>query len=234
MTGRLLVMSDIHGMYHELMTLLKSIAFDPQADTLVVLGDYIDRGNYSRSVIEFFMRLKSAYPSRVTLLKGNHEDLCLQAQQGDEVACATATLMWMANGGNTTLNSFSGTIPPDVVSFLEDMPSYAETEQYIFVHAGVHPSLPLKEMNPQHILWSSSHLPHCSGKMVIVGHVIRDEVTYSPKGNTLYIDTGAFRAISGASGKLSLVDLTNKKVHWVNAGGLSPGTYEVKDLYLAG
>lgn len=232
MSGRLLVIGDIHGMYDELMVLLRSADFDPEADTLVVLGDYIDRGSQSRNVIEFFMDLKTKYGSRVTLLRGNHEDLCLKAHQGDGTAGIQAISNWISNRGDTTLRSFDGAIPAEVIAFMKKMRFYAETEQYIFVHAGVHPSLPLSKVNPIDLLWSSSNLPHFSGKMVIVGHAIRDEVTYNPKANTLYIDTGAFQGAMGRTGRLSMVDLTNKKVHWVNTGSLNPGTYNVKGLVI--
>jgi serine/threonine protein phosphatase 1 len=165
MNGRLLVIGDIHGMYDELMLLLNSSGYDPDTDALVVLGDYIDRGPKSRSVIEFFMDLKARHGSRVTLLKGNHEDLCLKAHHGDERSRATAERLWMANMGDRTLSSFDNKIPDEVISFLKKMPVYAETEQFIFVHAGVHPSLPLSKMRPADLMWSSSNLSHFSGKI---------------------------------------------------------------------
>ena len=138
----------------------------------------------------------------------------------------------MANKGDRTLNSFDHKIPDEVISFLKKMPVYAETEQFIFVHAGVHSSLPLSKMRPADLMWSSSISPHISGKMVVVGHVIRDEVTYYPRENTLYIDTGAFRGVQGSAGRLSMVDLTNSIVHWVNTGGHNAGTYETRKLIL--
>ncbi len=234
MNGRLLVIGDIHGMYDELMLLLNSSGYDPETDALVVLGDYIDRGPQSRSVIEFFMDLKARHGSRVTLLRGNHEDLCLKAQSGNGAAGAMAMSNWISNSGDTTLKSFDGSIPAEVIAFMKKMRFYAETEQYIFVHAGVHPSLPLAKVNKIDLLWSSSNLPHYSGKMVIVGHAMRDEVSFDAKSNTLYIDTGAFRGVRGRTGRLSMVDLTNKKVHWVNTGGRNNGTYEARKLTFNG
>ena len=234
MNGRLLVLSDIHGMYHELVKLLSAACFDLHTDTMVVLGDYIDRGYYSRNVIELFMDLKTKDSARVTLLKGNHEDLCLKAHLGDERSRATAERLWMANMGDRTLASFDNKIPDDVILFLKKMRVYKETEKFIFVHAGVHPSLPLSKMRPVDLMWSSSNLPHISGKMIVVGHALRDEVTYYPRENTLYIDTGAFQGVQGRAGRLSMVDLTNSVVHWVNTGGRNGGTYETKELTFNG
>lgn len=230
MQGRQLVLGDIHGMYNELRLLLGAACYDPSADDLIVLGDYIDRGSHSRSVLEYLMELKARYPARVHLLKGNHEDMFLKTKQEDEVEGAAAILLWFANGGNATLASFDGIVPPEVISFIEAMPFYLETEQYIFVHAGVDPFLPLAEMKTEDLLWSSSHLPHCSGKLVVVGHAICDTVTYLPWAHTLYIDTGACKATMGGNGRLSLVDLTNNIVHWVNTGGFDPGIYTVNEL----
>jgi serine/threonine protein phosphatase 1 len=226
-------MGDIHGMYDELMLLINSSGFDPAVDTLVALGDYIDRGNDSRKVIEFFMDLKAHHGSNVTLLKGNHEDMCVKARRGSAISTMAASLEWMNNGGDTTLQSFGVRIPGKVLSFLKQLPYYAETEQYIFVHAGVDPFLPLAEMKPDDLMWSSSHLPHCSGKMVIVGHAIRDVVTYVPWANTLYIDTGACNATIGRNGRLSMVDLTNNVVHFVTTGGSNPGTYAAEELHFS-
>ncbi|MBI5846634.1 MAG: serine/threonine protein phosphatase [Nitrospirae bacterium] len=230
--SRLLVMGDIHGMYDELMLLLNSSGYEPKTDELVVLGDYIDRGPQSRSVIEFFMDLKARHGSRVTLLMGNHEEMCLKAHKGNRDARIAAKFHWLANGGEATLQSFGGELPAGVISFMKKLLLYAETEQYIFVHAGADHSLPLSEADPEDLLWSSSPLPHYSGKMVIVGHAIRDEVSFHARSNTLYIDTGAFQSVWGRTGRLSMVDLVYRKVHWINTGGPDHGTYSVNELII--
>ena len=216
--NRHLVISDIHGMYREMVSLFSSVGFDPAKDTLTVLGDYIDRGDRSREVVEYFMDLKSRYGSSITLLLGNHEDLCLKAHRDEWGLGSRAGTIWLSNGGFETLKSYEGTIPPAALAFMESLLLFTETDKYIFVHAGVHPDLPPGECNPQDMLWSRSPKPHYSGKMIVSGHSVCDTVTYNGQANTLCIDTGACKGAIGGHGKLSLVDLTSGIYYWVETG----------------
>jgi serine/threonine protein phosphatase 1 len=220
------VISDVHGMYFELVRLLKAVGFDPARDTITVLGDYIDRGTHSNEVLRFFMDLKRQHPPSVMLLKGNHEDMCVQAfrKGGGEMT------IWMANGGNATLESFHGKLDEEVIQFIDSLPLFYETEDCIFVHGGIDHSKPLSETDPNDLLWNRCRTPHYSGKTVVVGHSIHENVTFYPESSTLCIDTGACRAMFGRRGKLSIADLTNKKVHWVTTGGADSDPYEVRNL----
>jgi serine/threonine protein phosphatase 1 len=224
---RRLVLSDIHGMYDALISLLRQIKYDPLQDHLVMIGDYIDRGPKSLQVIKLVMTLQKKYASNLTLLKGNHEDLCIKAHANEKFSGLDPMMLWMINGGDATLRSFGGSMPQEVIRFMESLPAYFEDDQYIFVHGGVHHEKPLSETDPTDMLWNTNHLPHYSGKTIIVGHSIHEEVTFYPLSKTLCIDTGAFRAVLGKPGRLSLVDLTNKVIHWISTDS---GKYNQKDL----
>ena len=69
--------------------------------------------------------------------------------------------------------------------------------------------------DPEDFLWTRRYAAHISGKTVVVGHSIKPEVTFIRDANTLCVDTGAFTGMYGAGGRLSVVDLTNKEVHWI-------------------
>jgi serine/threonine protein phosphatase 1 len=230
---RKLVLGDVHGMFTELTRLLAKIGFNPVKDSLTVLGDYIDRGPCSMQVLELFMDLKRSYASNVTLLKGNHEDLCIKGYADENIFGSNAMALWIANGGNRTIESFHGSIPPEFLEFMAALPVYAEDDNFIFVHGGVDPYIPLTCADPLDLLWNRSPLPHYSGKIVVVGHSIHEEVTFYPESNTLCLDTGACRPTYGGCGKLSCVDLTNKKVHWITTGSAEAAVYRLRDLELS-
>jgi len=225
---RALVISDIHGMHTALVALLQAVRYQPAEDDLICLGDYIDRGPDSRKVVEFFMELKEHHGPRVTLLKGNHEDMCLQAHKDGMINKRAARIMWRFDGSEATLASWGGKVPLEALRFMDSLLLYHESEDMIFVHGGVVPELPLEPSDPHDLLWSRNTAPHYSGKLVVVGHTIQSEgVTFDAKAKTLFIDTGAFLAMLGMPGRLSIVDLTSRMVHFIRT---DTGTLGCKKL----
>src|SRR5690606_16724538 len=75
--GRTFVIGDVHGERTLLDALLASLPFIAPDDSLVFLGDYIDRGPDSRGVVEILRRLPEKTAGKVVLLRGNHEDALL-------------------------------------------------------------------------------------------------------------------------------------------------------------
>jgi serine/threonine protein phosphatase 1 len=203
-------------MYEALVDLLKAVKYEPSEDELICLGDYIDRGPDSRKVVEFFMKLKKDHGSRVKLLKGNHEDMCVIAHTGGLIGGADAKSLWHVNSSDVTLESWDENIPRDVIQFMEDLPLHHEDKDFIFVHAGVDPDGALADSDPYALLWSRNALPHMSGKIVVAGHTIQETgVTFDARARTLLIDTGACGVVFGYSGRLSIVDLTANVVHFI-------------------
>jgi len=66
------VVGDVHGQFYDVKELF-NIAGGPPDVSYVFLGDYVDRGYYSVETISLLVCLKVRWPSRVTLLRGNHE-----------------------------------------------------------------------------------------------------------------------------------------------------------------
>lgn len=112
----IVAIGDIHGQHTMLQALLVRLKGLPltEEDTLVFLGDYVDRGENAREVIDTLLKWRECYPKTV-FLRGNHEQLLLDAADAvaacsagiDNAHSADLTLMWLQNGGSDTLLSYA-------------------------------------------------------------------------------------------------------------------------------
>jgi serine/threonine protein phosphatase 1 len=147
-------------------------------DTIVTLGDYIDRGPDSRGVLDQLLAL--ARRCHLVPLLGNHEEAALDALRDK-----AALRKWLTLGGADTLRSYgwvSGAarravadwIPEPHRRFLANCLPYYEVRSHLFVHAGFLPELPLDEQPGLALRWRTtdpqSARPHHSGKVAVVGH----------------------------------------------------------------
>jgi serine/threonine protein phosphatase 1 len=194
MTERIFAIGDIHGCNRELKQLLALIRPDPLTDTLVFIGDYIDRGPDPRGVIDTLLDLKKTFP-RLICLQGNHESMFLNYYlEGRDEG------FYFANGGGMTLSSYglartdarAGTgFPKDHLRFLASLRLYHETEAYLFVHAGLRPGIPLAGQSPEDLLWIRREFIDSDwdfGKTIVFGHTPLPEPLL--QGNKIGIDTG--------------------------------------------
>ena len=183
---------DIHGNLLHLEQLLEKIkpALNQEKDTLVFLGDYIDRGPASKGVVDLILQLRKDLP-HVVCLKGNHEDMLL-----DWVLNGKNYDLYLYNGGGATITSYSQDnefkLPQEHLDFFTSLLLYYETENYIFVHAGIRGGIPLEEQDPHDLIWIRDEFilsPHDYGKTVVFGHTPLQRVFIAP--NKIGIDTGA-------------------------------------------
>ncbi len=208
--NRLIGIGDIHGCYDLLLDLVEqSIMFKPDEDRLVFLGDYLDRGANSKKVVDYVSALRKNYPGQIILLKGNHEDLALRALQctGDDENCTNAKLLWFLNGGKATIDSFQGLeeAGKTLIPFIDSLELYHETDEYIFVHAGIPHGKNPETASTDEILWDRS-FSYNGRKILIVGHTPKSEI--NRWRNIVCLDTGAF-----ITGKLSAYDVLHEKVY---------------------
>ena len=189
--GKIFAIGDIHGCLDKLKTLLGMIQVNWDKDLMVFLGDYVDRGPDSRGVIELLLNLKKEHADRLIFLKGNHEWMFMQFLNGEDHD------LFLPNGGKKTLESYSVEkdkidIPQSHRDFLDHLDLYFETNDYIFVHAGLRPYISISEQSPEDLLWIRSHFLKSSydwGKRVIFGHTPFSVPFIEP--NKVGIDTGA-------------------------------------------
>ena len=167
--SRTIAIGDIHGCSLALEALLRAIEIRG-SDTVVTLGDYIDRGGDSRGVIDQILDLRQT--CNVVSLLGNHELMLCEVLAG-----ADDGANWLACGGQATLASYSGSldnIPPSHRQFLDSLRHFYELDDYFFVHANYYYDMALEEQPETMLFWEHLHRspprPHVNGKVAIVGH----------------------------------------------------------------
>jgi serine/threonine protein phosphatase 1 len=218
MTGRRIVIGDVHGHYNGLMHLMEIIA--PTSDDCVYfLGDLIDRGPDSCKVVEFV--IQQHYQS----LLGNHEQLLLEAFP-DTQPSPPDLQVWLHSGGQETVSSYGKNLALllDHLAWFRKLPQYLDLGDVWLVHAGVHPGLSVEEQTSQELCWIRTEFhsitqPYFADKLIITGHTITFTLPGVQPGELaqgpgwLDIDTGAYHP---RSGWITGVDLENHWVYQVN------------------
>ncbi len=186
-TIRRYAIGDLHGCLAQAGEALEWCAQDALNDgveaEIVLLGDYVDKGPYSKDVLELLITgPKDDHVSWIAL-RGNHDDLFQRAwyEPGNALAAA-----WWEYGGQETLLSYgwnplhhpipghlSEYVPEEHARFLREMPVLYETEELLFVHAGLRPEIPVGEQSERDMLWIRGAFldhDHTFGKPVVHGH----------------------------------------------------------------
>ena len=213
---RLLAIGDIHGCYTAL-TVLWGAVKPANGDTVVFLGDYVDRGPESREVLDLLVA-EARKPNRV-FLRGNHEVMMLDALENPSQAQG-----WRDCGGVDTFLSYGIGFGPDWASkipeahwkFLQATAPYYETAKHIFVHGCLAPHLDLNRQMEDTLYWQTFHqlLPHKSGKKVVCGHTAHEDGDIEDVGHGICIDTGA-----AYGGWLSCLDVESGQFWQANQDG---------------
>jgi serine/threonine protein phosphatase 1 len=211
---RCYAIGDIHGRIDLLDALLEEIRRHHTTQrraceaVVVVLGDMIDRGPASREVVERLMQGLS-FEAQLICLRGNHEDMLLKSLRGDE----TSLRKWLDLGGTECALSYglspkslvgqppaviahnlSAAIPRSHVAFLSACVDSVRFGDYLFVHAGLRPGVPLEKQSTEDLRWIRKGFLESSadhGCVVVHGHSVSLEV--EERANRIGIDTGAYR-----------------------------------------
>lgn len=210
---RAYAIGDIHGCLDLLDDMLALIEADvgtraPAKNVLVFLGDLIDRGPDSAQVVE---RLRQYHPdwARTVFLLGNHEEVMLRVLDGDVRLLAE----WLQFGGAECIRSYGvdpaqiatrpaaeaisalqEAIPAEHVAFIRDFADTLSFGDYLFVHAGIRPGVPLSDQLQSDLRWIRHPFltdTRDYGCVIVHGHTISSEIDEWP--NRIGIDTGAYR-----------------------------------------
>jgi serine/threonine protein phosphatase 1 len=178
---------DLHGRRKQLRALLGVIPRDPTVDTVVLLGDLVDRGEEIPGTVEEVIALQREGPQRVVCLRGNHEQMLL-----DFLDEGTTLWLHVAVGSHATIHQYTGewfrirnerdfaqmrqrfneSVPTEHVEFFRSLPLFHEDDFALYVHAGLDGSKHPKETDPHHLLWSrdAEFYKNYTGKPCVFGH----------------------------------------------------------------
>jgi len=210
---RAYAVGDIHGRLDLLLELMGKIERDdaarsPAKTHIVFLGDLIDRGPASAQVVEHLLRARTD-SATFHFVAGNHEEALLDSVRGPHIGREG----WLAFGGRETLESYGvgagaiaaggifldreiqAAIPANHIDFIAGFADSVRIGDYLFVHAGIRPSVPLDQQSSHDMRWIrheflSDQTDH--GVVVVHGHTISAQPEFQP--NRIGIDTGAYHS----------------------------------------
>ena len=210
---RAYAIGDIHGCLGLLENLLarieREIDANPRPKTSIVfLGDVVDRGPESAGVIERLRTYSNPHAS-AHFIMGNHEEVMLRVIDGETDLLQS----WLRFGGADTLKSYGveqprellkmegeevtailrSAIPETHRNFVRTFADSISFGDYVFVHAGIRPGVPLDEQRVEDLRWiRSGFLGHDGdhGKIIVHGHTVTR--TVDERSNRIGIDTGAY------------------------------------------
>lgn len=215
MAQRLIAIGDIHGCQKALVTLLEAI--DPtDGDTVVTLGDYVDRGPDSRGVIDTLIDLGDR--TQLVGILGNHEEMMMEVLHH-----GGSHLAWLRHGGVETLESYGfdgdlNFLPPEHQNFLDSLGDYYSAGDFFFTHAAYNPEMPLEQQDVEMLRWHSltTGIPsaHISGQIAVVGHTANRDGEILDAGHLICLDTYCY-----GGGWLTAMDMNTRQMWQANQRG---------------
>lgn len=171
-----MVLGDIHGNFKRLSSVFNKINFDSEKDFLILLGDYVDRGDENVHCLQWAMKISEM--KNVVALRGNHEQMMLFYY----LLGNYESTIWLPNGGNRTkaeIDEWSRTdskFLQEALNFIYNRPFYHRMfvgeQEYIFCHAGLNPDKSLEEQDEESLLWirEKFYNNYHGSAEVVVGH----------------------------------------------------------------
>lgn len=235
---RCYAIGDIHGRLDLLRELLGRIEQDnasraPKDVSIVLVGDLVDRGPNSKGVVEWAMDPKVDF-AKVYTLMGNHEELMVRCLGGEVESLSN----WLENGGYDCVKSYgvevgalygqdpdwvlsqiAPLIPRRHLDFLSSLPHSVRFGDYLLVHAGIRPGVPIDRQSKTDLHWIRAEFLDSKadhGAVVVHGHTVTEKI--EEKENRIGIDTGAYK-----TGILTAVRLEDADREFIQAQG-QPGS----------
>lgn len=220
---------DLHGRLDLLEELWKRIDDESRRSSarqriLIFVGDYVDRGLQSSALID---RLLDGFTGfEAVFLKGNHDETLLQFLTDPKIGEA-----WRAFGGLETLRSygvahapgkdwaqtrseFAAALPERHLTFFKNLKLHTTIGDYLFVHAGIKPRVPIEDQRETDLLWIREEFLESAvnfGRIVVHGHTPSDSPAV--RKNRIGIDTGAYM-----TGRLTALVLEERMRKFLSTG----------------
>lgn len=230
--SRIYAVGDIHGRLDLLKSINKKIKKDisenkSERNVVIYIGDYVDRGNDSQGVINELINNPIEGAESIHLC-GNHENAMMEYFSDPGVAYG-----WFAWGGKATVRSygvkskdkkgrpvseeqihelFNELVPDNHKKFLKNLKYYHIEGDYIFVHAGLKPGIPLEKQHVDDMMTIRDAFIYPKTrfeKTVVFGHTVFDQPFVG--NGRIGIDTGAY-----ATGRLTAVILEKTNVEFIH------------------
>ena len=234
----LLVIPKVHGAYQSLSIILERVLplrFSVgQEDALVLLGDYIDKGEESDKVLDLLISIQD---ERILMLRGNQEELLLKAFSSE-----ANFEYWLKQGGVATLIAYlkraglsetspysipytrlRDLVPESHLAFLRSLPCKLDFEGYYFTHAGFNYLSSFEESSDLAHLFDDSaikYIKNCYAKK-IEPEIRADKpviAAHNPKGNSPFVSPRYMGLDAGAPARLIIFDLASMKCGMVKQG----------------
>lgn len=219
------IIGDVHGCLETLKALLEAVSFS-KGDELYFLGDYVDRGPDVKGVFDFIFQLKSDGYT-VVCLRGNHEQMMLDAREDDE-----ALMHWLRNGGRETLRSFDvhllREVPQIYWDFMESLPYYHEIDKYILVHGGLNFEDDNPLQNPMGLMWKrrwyfDMNYNWLGDRVIVHGHTpinkteVEDMHRHFKQNRYLNLDSGCCWVMKkdNKMGYLTAFEMTTEQIYFM-------------------
>ena len=217
---RVLAIGDMHGKFTRLLNLIHKVNFDPEQDFLILLGDYIDRGDENMRCLRWAIEMSEK--KNVIALRGNHEQMMLYYY----LLGGSEGSIWLPNGGSQTKRELDIWLQREpgalkiCLDFIDKRPLYhrmvIKGKEYIFVHAGLKPGVSLDKQTEESLLWIRTEFynNYTGSAYVVCGHsptpyLMPDR--YYPirlQNHITIIDTGSFLP----RGKVSCLDVISDQI----------------------
>jgi serine/threonine protein phosphatase 1 len=226
------VIGDIHGqigLLDDLLTMIRAQDPDP---FMVFVGDYVDRGEHSREVLERVRDLARTRPDRTVTLIGNHEVMLLDFVAKPQSRSAK----WLRYGGMQTLASYGiggltetsrgddldaardrlvAAMDVDMLAWLSDLPTHWQSGNVHVVHAGADPAAEIGSQSRSVLVWGHpdmGRIARTDAQWLIVGHTIVPEPRV--ENGVISVDTGGV-----FTGRLTAAHFREAEVRFISTGG---------------
>lgn len=181
-----LIIGDVHGCFYTLRSMVRE-HWRPEKDTLVLIGDLLNKGPHSVRTFKYWLKLRNLYPQKVILIRGNHEQWYL-----DNYRQSSHNKAFIELSQEFKERSIR---PSTVAEHIGRLPLHFENEQLFVSHAGLSTSA-VDPFNPSevHSLIKNRKPLQRLRKLQIIGHTVvpGGKPRFHPKENAWFIDTGAW------------------------------------------
>ena len=226
------VIPDVHGCLVTLQTLVEDLIGLRKEDSLIFLGDVIDRGPASKGVIDYILKLERRGYS-ITVIRGNHEEYMAKVFREEQSKSGLKKMLnlksssskeWMMYGGAETLQSFNAftvnAIPEMYIEWIESLPFYLKWENFLIVHAGFNFEIDDIFSDTQSMLWIREYkidTTKLGGRKIIHGHVpvTLDFINQSIISNSFHfidLDNGVYLTDKPGFGNLLALELNTMEL----------------------